>query len=1064
VNEPTAPSSIAINPIVRFAVERRVTMAMVVLGIVVMGVLSLQRLPLEFMPTFASSSISVWAPYNSSSPEEVERLIVRPLEDILSTINGVERLTARASASSAEVELEFTDDTEMDLHAVEVRDRVDRVRNELPDDLERVYIRRFQSSDIPVLRMNLSAAWEGQRLFAFVEDVMRRRLERLEGVANVDVWGLLVPELRVDLLPHRMAAHGVDVRSVVTTIQNGNVSLSGGYVREGSRKLLVRAIGELDSVHQIRRLPLGRDGLRLEDVADVQYTLPERWEYNFLNGEQSVGMAINKASNANLLQVVELVNAELRSIQELPEAQGLRIQTFWDASNDVKKGLAELRDSGILGGALAVLFMLFFLKRVRMTLLIALAIPLSLVLTFVIMYLYRVAKLGDISINIMSLMGLMLAVGMLVDNSIVVIESIVRRRQALGEDPKTAALRGGSEVFMPIVCSTLTNICVFVPMVFLQGGDGRFTMFMKSMGLTIVIVMIASLLVSLTVVPMAAAFLLRGSADRKHPIFDRVMALYGAALRFTLRHRFAFAVLVVALLWGSVRMFLGIERSFEDSSYERQVAVQVETPRSFSIADKHALFEQLYALFDGHREELEIRDISYRYRRTSGRERSRYGGNNRIELFLTPEETAKLSTLEIRDRVEALLPVIAGVELKIGRSMRGPPGMSSGAQIELVGEDGEILELLAEQVMAEVRTLPFVKEVDSSLESGDEEIHVTVNRERALQAGLSSQVVARTIANALSTRPVTYFKSEDREVGVVVQYREEDRETLDQLKKLSIRTGDVSLPVSSLASFSNVPGPQTIEREDRRSKLTVYVETAGNAPSFAAMGAIGGIMGALALPPGYSWSFGRSFRSAQEEMGRSNFAILFALLLVYMIMAALFESFTHPLVILFSVPFAFIGVGLVMKLANQPRGNASEMGLIILAGVVVNNAIVLIDHINQLRREGLSMHDAIVEGGKDRLRPIVMTATTTILGLLPMVAPFFLPGVFGQMEGRAAFWAPIGLVILGGLTTSTFLTLMIIPTLYSLLEDFMRLVRRVARAATAPGGWSEAPRAGSETS
>jgi HAE1 family hydrophobic/amphiphilic exporter-1 len=1023
-------------------------MTMVVFGIVVLGVLSLLRLPLEFMPSFQNSNVSVYAPYSSSSPEEVARLIVRPLEDALSTINGVKRLSARASANDASIDLEFNEGVDMDLAAVEVRDRVDRVRNDLPNDLERVFIRRFQSSDIPVLRMNLSAPWEGERLFEFIEDVMRRRLERLEGVANVEVWGLLTPQLRVDLLPQRMAAHGIDVRTVIQALQKGNVSLAGGYVREGSRKLLVRVMGELDSVEQIKRLPLGRGGIRIEDVAEVVYDLPERYEFNYLNGEQSVGMAINKASNANLLAVVDAVKAELEAIQRLPEAEGLAIQIPWDSSNDVKKGLNELYKSGAIGGFLAVVFMLFFLKRFRMTLLIGLAIPLSLVLTFVIMYFYRLAKLGDISINIMSLMGLMLSVGMLVDNSIVVIEAIVRRRQTLAEDAKTATLRGASEVAMPIICSTMTNICVFVPMVFLKGAGGMFAGFMKNLGLTIVIVMVASLLVSLTVVPMAAAILLRDSKPRRHPIFDRVVDYYGRALQFTLHHRLVFAVLVIFLLWGSIRLFMGIERSFETTSFERQIAVQVETPRNYSIDQKHALFERLYALFDSHRQELEIADVSYRYRRSSARQRSQYGGNNRIEIFLLPEEQSELSTLEIRDRIEAMLPVIAGVELKIGRNMRGPPGSDSGVQVELIGDDPAILDFLSEQVTAELRSLPFVKEVDSSLESGDEEIHVEVNRERALQAGLSSQIVARVIASALSTRPVTYFKSEDREIGLVVQYREEDRETLDQLKKMNIRTPAAALPIASFASFESVPGPQTIEREDRRSKLVLQIDTGGSAGSFAMMGAIGGMLAKLELPPGYSFNFGRNFRTAQAEMASTGFAMLFALLLVYMIMAALFESFVHPLTILFAVPFSFIGVGLIMKLANQPRGSASEMGLVILAGVVVNNAIVLIARINQLRGEGLSRNAAIVQGGRDRLRPIIMTAMTTMLGLLPMAAPFLLPSVFGQIEGRAAFWAPIGLVILGGMTTSTFLTLMIIPTLYSLMEDLIRFAKRVARAVT----------------
>ncbi|HVR28548.1 MAG TPA: efflux RND transporter permease subunit, partial [Thermoanaerobaculia bacterium] len=939
MSDPTSRPTVPINPLVRLAVDRRVTMAMIVLGILVLGWLSLSRLPLEFMPSFASSNISVRAPYGSSSPAEVERLIVRPLEDILSTINGVERLTARASAGDASIDLQFAAGTDMDLAAVEVRDRIDRIRNDLPADLERIWIRRFQSTDIPVLRMNLSAGWDSHRLYEFVEDVMRRRLERLEGVANVDVWGLLTPQLSVELVPSRMAAHGMDVRTVVTALQSGNVSLSGGYIREGSRKLLVRAMGELDTVEQIRRLPLNDRGLRLQDVAEVAYGLPDRRDFNFLNGEQSAGMAINKASNANLLAVVDRVKAELGAIRELPEAEGLSIQVFWDASNDVKKGLAQLRNTGLLGGSLAIVFMLFFLKRLRMTLLVALAIPLSLVLTFVFMYLYRVAGLGDISINIMSLMGLMLAVGMLVDNSIVVSEAVVRRRQVLDEDARTAALRGASEVAMPIICSTLTTICVFVPMVFLQqGGDGRFANFMKSMGLTVVIVMVASLLVSLTVVPMASALLLRDKSKREHPVFDRVVEVYGRLLAFTLRHRFAFSLLVIAMLWGSVRMFLGIERSFETSSYERQISIQVRTPTSYSIEEKHALFAELHQLFSAHREELEIADISYRYRRSSGRERSQYGGNNRIELFLLPEEQATVSTLEIRDRVERLIPVRAGVDIKIGRSQRGPPGMDAGVQIELVGEDTQILEVLSEQVAAQLRGMTFIKNVDSSLESGDQEIHVTVNRERALQAGLSSQVVARTISNALSSRPVTYFKSEDREVGLVVQYREQDRETLDQLKNLNLRSGDLSLPIASLASFDTVPGPQTIERENRRSKLTLRVETAGNVPSFAMMGTLGGVLSSLNLPPGYEWNFGRSFRSAQEEMRSSVFSMLFALLLIYMIMAALFENFLQPLTILFSVPFAFIGVGVVMKLASQPRGNSSEMGLIILAGIVVNNA------------------------------------------------------------------------------------------------------------------------------
>ena len=307
--------------------------------------------------------------------------------------------------------------------------------------------------------------------------------------------------------------------------------------------------------------------------------------------------------------------------------------------------------------------------------------------------------------------------------------------------------------------------------------------------------------------------------------------------------------------------------------------------------------------------------------------------------------------------------------------------------------------------------------------------------------------MARAVNNALSSRPVSYFKSQEREVGIVVQYREEDRETLDQLRKMNIVTENVSLPIGSLADFEVTPGPMTISRENRRSRLTIMVETVGNVPSFAMMDPLGQVLDSIGLPPGYEWNFGRSFFSAQTDASDSFFAFAFALVLIYMIMAALFENFLQPLTILFSIPFAFIGVGLILKLASQQRGSATQMGLIILAGIVVNNAIVLIDHVNQLRKQGLGRTEAILAGGRNRLRPIVMTAVTTILGLAPMVAPFFLPQFFGQIEGRAAMWSPIGLVILGGLTTSTFLTLMIIPTIYSLVDDVGRFARRVVRAA-----------------
>ncbi len=1030
-----------VHGIIRFAVERRVTMAMFVLGVMVLGWLSLNRLPLEFLPAFSSSTISVTASYPSSSPDETERLIVRHLEDSLGSINGIDSLTASATAQSASVRLGFRAGTDMDLAAVEVRDRVDRVRHLLPDDLERVRIRRFQSSDRPSMSMNVSAPWDRDRLFIFLEEVLQGRLMRLEGVADISIRGLEVREVKIELLQNRLAAHSINVRDITSLLRTNHLEMSGGVIREGSRSLLVRVEGKLSALSEIRALPINSRGLRLEDVADISFGYPERDSFNFLNGNEAVSLQVYKTSTANLLEMTGLVHSELEAICALPESEGLGVTVFRDDSVDVRQGLGELRKTGLLGGGLAIVFMYLFLRRFRTTILVALAIPVSVVMTFVLMYLIRVAGWSDITLNIMTLMGLMLAVGMLVDNSIVVIESIFRHRQELGEDAVTATLRGASEVVRPIAASTLTTMCVFLPLVFLSLG-GRFAFFMKNIGVTVIAVMAASFLVAITVVPMVAARLLRREVATEHRFFDRVTAAYAASLRFTLRHRLVFAGLSVLTLLWTWHLYQGIGRSFSPPSFERRLSVSVDTPKSFGIEQKLKLYAEIYARIDGHRRELQITDIAHGFKRGSGRSRGWRGGN-RFDIYLTDDEGG-LDMGDVRDRIEGLLPEAAGVRFTVARSMRGRHS-SSGANLEmrLEGDRMEMLEKLSSRVVEAMASISGLQNVDTSLESGDEEIRVQPNRVKALQAGLSTQVIGQSISSALSSRPVAYLEVGDHELDIVVQYREEDRQTLEQLKNLPLSSGDRAQSIGSMVDFEMARGARSIEREDRRSSVTITADTKTGTPSFMAQRLARKAVDLVDLPAGYEVVEGRDFRMGGEDAGEALFMFAFALALVYMVMAALFESFAQPFTIMLSVPFAFIGVGIIMKLAGQARSSTADMGLIILAGIVVNNAIVLVDHINQLRASGMDREEAIVVGGRHRLRPILMTAATTILGLSPMVAPFFFPEVFGAIEGRAAFWAPVGLVILGGLTTSTLLTVMVIPTFYSLIDDLSRFSRRV---------------------
>ncbi|MCB1057972.1 MAG: efflux RND transporter permease subunit, partial [Acidobacteria bacterium] len=737
------------------------------------------------------------------------------------------------------------------------------------------------------------------------------------------------------------------------------------------------------------------------------------------------------------------VKAELADIAQLPDAEGLQVKIFQDTSTDVLQGLGQLRDAGLLGGALAILAVYFFLRRFRTTALVAVAIPVSVVATFVLMYLMRQAGILDMTLNVVSLAGLMLALGMLVDNSVVVIESIFRHRDELGQDSRTAALAGTSEVALPIVASTATTICVFLPLIFL-GGSGRFKLYMENIGVTVCIVMVASLVVALTIVPMVAVFVLRGQEAHEKDGHWRLGAGYRRLLAFTLRHRLAFVVSIVLLLWGSVRLFGSIERSFSSRSLERQVVLQVDTPPQYSPEQTQSLFEELYDTLDAHRADLDIADIAYSYERTGGRAGGGWRRSRQFDIYLVDEDEGNLTTVEAREKIRALLPVKAGVDLRVATSRTH--GGSAGVEVELLGDDPGTLALLAKSVAGRLEQLPMLRDVTTSLESGDQEIQVSVNRERVDRSGLSSRAVATTVTNALSSRAVSHFKTGEREVDVVMQLRPEDRETLEQLKALPVFAQAGALPLGALADFRRVSGPRSIERENHQAKVSVSANTADAGASFAALGAVQRTMSSIALPPGYEWTLGRWNRFQQQDQNSGLFALLFALPLVYMLLAALFESFAQPMTIMFSVPFALLGVGVMMKWANQPWDNMSIIGLIVLLGVVVNNAIVLIDHINYLREQGMSRTEAILQGGEHRLRPILITAVTTILGLLPMVAPFLFPQWFGAVEGRAATWAPVGLVIVGGLTTSTFLTLVIIPTVYSLVDDVTRLAGRVARA------------------
>jgi HAE1 family hydrophobic/amphiphilic exporter-1 len=1022
-----------------FSVQKPITMLMVILSIIVLGFLALQRLPLAFLPNFSSDDVDISVPYASSSPEEVERLIARPIEEIMSTLPHLENISSTSSAEDARIEVQFTDGTDMGLASVGVRDRLDRVRPQLPDDVDRINIRRWQSTDFPVIQFSL--AWNGpiDELYDMVNKIIVPRIQRIDGVANVDVGGLDEKQVMVELDFERMRAHHVDVYDLSRSLRTNNVNIAGGWVIDGGRKRSVRIIGEFQSIEEIAQVPIEGTHLVLDDIADVKFGYPEKTRFQRLNMHEAVVLQVYKSSTANVVEVASDVKHLLQSFRDEGNLAGLDLHVVRDQSEEILNSLRNLASAGIFGAVLAVLVLFIFLRKVTSTIIISFAIPISIIATALLMYLLRLAPFNSqITLNIVSLSGLMFAVGMLVDPAVVVLENIFRHKQEEGLDARNASIVGAHEVSVAVTSATLTTVIVFVPLIFLTNSSmGRWS---RDFGIAIVTATLASLIISLTLVPMAASRIFTGREKPKSHLLMRMGDAYGRGIIQVIRYRFGALLLFLIIGWGAWKLYGSIDRDWQPRSPERRMDLTLDLPRDYDVNQIETLYDSLETILLGQKEKLEISQISSRYQKHRGH----YHAN--LTIYFVPEDEGKKETTELYEAVRAELPVIAGVQYRVGR-MRGRGGGDMGVSVELKGKNTAILAAYAEEIKNLLRDIPGVKDVDSSLEQGEEEMQISVDRTRAQKYGLSAQQVARTISSALSSRSNSRFKTQDKEVNILVQLAEEDRMNLPQLENMVIlNTRGEMVQLGSLVDFDLKKGPDAVRREDRQTTISIFANT-GQAGMLNVSEAITAQMASVKLPPGYSWNLGRNWMLMQQMESESNFAIILALILIYIVMASLFESFVHPFTILLTVPFAIIGVLLMFWATNTNLTNMAYLGIIVVCGLVVNNGIILIDAINKFRRKGLVREEAIRLGGRNRLRPILMTTLTTVIGLMPLAVPAMFPDVFGPQEGRSAMYAPVGLAVVGGLLTSTPLTLFLMPVVYVMLDDLAEGLRKVISTA-----------------
>ncbi|RZV39230.1 MAG: efflux RND transporter permease subunit [Chromatiales bacterium] len=1013
------------------ALGRPVTTVVVFVALALVGLIASRLLPLEKFPDIEWPGIYVEIPYEGSTPEEVERLITRPIEEALATLSGLKRMRSWSNENRAQVQLEFDFEQSMGAKGIEARAKIDSIRHTLPDDVRRVFVFTGSLGDQPVLQLRISSERDLADSYDLLDRLLKRRLERIDGVSRVQLHGVDPREIRILLHANALAAHGIDVAELRDLLISSNFAVSAGKVTAGDQRLSVRPSGEFQSVEQIRDLVISPEGLRLDDIADVDLITPERNYGRHLDRSYAIGVEVSKTTGANLVTVTDAVIAEVEEIGKLPQMRGINIFPLDNQGESVRGSLTDLMNAGLVGGLLAIVVLYLFLRQVSTTLIVTASVPFSLLITLGAMY------FAGLSLNILSMMGLMLAVGMLVDNAVVVTESIFRYRLADNSQPFKATLSGVREVGIAVIAGTATTIIVFAPMIVGERSD--IMVFLSHVAITIIVALTASLLIAQTLVPMLAARLPVPPKPKKGAMIARLTRRYERALKWVVRHpRWSGVGIVLVCILGMMPLppplgldLVKFDMWPQDATRRLQMPYHIEGQHSIETVE--ATVDRIEEYLFSRQEEFNIESV-YSY----------YQQDFAVStLLLTEDEDATLSTREVIERIEADLPLIAIGSPSFDWEQQGG---GEGFSLQISGDSTEVLNGLGNEVVRVLRSVEGLKDLRTDAESGEQEIRVSIDRDRAAAQGLTAQDIAQMISIAMRGENLREFRGEFGEVAVHLAFRENDRQSVEQLNDLPLFTPDgrrVSL--GSVANLSMGRSPETIQRTDRQTSVMVTASMEGEFTMDDVREPVQNLMDQFELPPGYAWKFGRGFERNDETQATMITNMLLGVACIFLVMAALFESLVLPFsIILGSIVFSIFGVFLFFAATGTTFSFMAMIGIMILIGVVVNNGIVLVDHINNLRIEGVPRGEAIVTAGRDRLRPILMTVATTIVGLTPLAVGNT------QVGGDGPPYYPMARAIIGGLAFSTLVSLLVVPALYLYFDNLAAWGRKVMRMAKSP--------------
>ncbi|WP_035387387.1 efflux RND transporter permease subunit [Ferrimonas senticii] len=1051
------------------AIKRPVTVWMAILTVVLFGMVGFGRLPITLLPEMNYPSLTVRTLYPGAAPAEVEQLVAKPIEESVGTVKGLRTMTSTSRAGLADLQLEFAWGTDMDLAALDVREKLDAI--ELPLDVEKPLILRFNPNLDPIMRLGLiSPGSDNQQLISlrsWADDELKRQLEVVEGVASVRPAGGLVRELQILLDQHKLAQLSLTPADIVNRIGAENINLSAGKLEQGNQQLLVRTLNQFESLEQLANIIIFRDAnrqLRLKEVAEVIDGYAEQTDISRVDGQAAVEIAIYKEGDANAVTVANAVRAKLDKLAERPGNP--EITVLYDQSGFIATAVAEVTNAALIGALLAMAVILLFLRKLRPTLIICLTIPVSVIATFNLMY------FAGLSLNLMSLGGIALAVGLLVDNAIVVLENIDRQHS---HDPAQAAQRGTVEVASAITASTLTTLAVFVPLLFVDGVAGAL---FGDQALTVTFALLASLLTALTAIPMLAArpkwqwptlptkpvktVPIGKAAKVKHyagtvasfpfvllfnwlpsllfaallwlvsflrklaqwlftPIdwgFQRLMkwlsAYYPTLLMAALQQRSLTLLLALVFTAGSFSLLPKIGMELVPSLNQGEFYLEVQLPPGSHVGQTDAVLDQLAQAV------LPLDGVAHAYSQAGSASQmasasSRSGENwGRLQVVLDDPQAQTAVMAALRQQAARIPDLQAELKQPQLLSFKQP------LAIELYGYDLTLLKQASELVAQTLANASAFSDVSNSLRAGQPELTIRFDHARLAALGMDAPQVAEQIATLVGGSLASRYTLADRKIDIRVRAQAQQRDDLADIGALIINPGSARpIALSAVADIEQAVGPAAITRIDQQ-RVAVISSGVANGSLSDAVAEARRLLAPLPLPAGITVEFAGQNQEMEQSNQSLTIALLLAVFLVYIVMASQFESFVQPLLILISIPMALAGSVLGLYLSGNPLSVLALIGLIMLCGIVVNNAIVLVDRVNQHRHSGMDRHRAIVEAGRTRLRPILMTTITTILGLLPMLVGF---------GGGAELRAPLAVTVIAGLGIATLLTLVVLPVL-----------------------------------